>query len=365
MGCNILQEKGDIGLMNSVPERIIGLDLGDRWSKWVELNREGEEVSRGRIRTTKKAMCDFFSDKAGSRVALEAGTHSGWVSRLLIKLGCEVLVANSRQIPMVTEQVQKSDYLDAEMLARLARFDPKLLKPIRHREEEQQRDLVLLHVREQLVRNRTDQVNAVRGHLKQFGARAVKCDPSCFAKRVREQMPEELKPVLGGLLVSIQCQSDRIRELDRQIEQLCQEKYPETELLRQIRGVGALTALAFVLCLQSPEYFASNRKAGAYLGLVPRLKQTGESDPQLRITKAGNEMMRRLLVQSAHYILGPFGVDSDLRRHGEKLAAQGGKRAKKRAAVAVARKLAVLLLCFWRTGQVYEPLYNAQGRAAA
>lgn len=346
--------------MSSVAQKTIGLDLGDRWSKLVELDAEGEEVSRSRVRTSKESIKRSFADKGGYRVALEVGTHSGWVSRKLMKLGCEVLVANSRQIPMVTEQVQKSDYLDAEMLARLARFDPKLLKPIRHREVQQQVDLVLLRSREQLVRGRTDLINTVRGHLKQFGLRAVKCSTESFAARVSEQVPEQLGQALQPLLVTIQCQSDRIREMDQEIERLCAERYPETELLRQIRGVGALTALAFVLSLGSPEYFPSNRKAGPYLGLVPKLHQTGESDPELRISKAGNEMMRRLLVQSAHYILGPFGVDSDLRRHGEKLAAQGGKRARKRAAVAVARKLAVLLLCLWRTGQVYEPLYNAQ-----
>ena len=138
--------------------------------------------------------------------------------------------------------------------------------------------------------------------------------------------------------------------------------YPETDLLRQVEGVGALTALAFVLTLENPERFAKSRSVGAYLGLEPAQDQSGDRDPQRHISKEGDEMLRKLLVGSAHYILGPFGSDSDLRRHGEKIASRGGKNAKKRAAVAVARKLSVLLQRLWVTGEVYEPLRNAHWR---
>ena len=134
--------------------------------------------------------------------------------------------------------------------------------------------------------------------------------------------------------------------------------YPETELLRQVEGIGPLTALTFVLTLEDPSRFAKSRSVGAYLGLVPATDQSGDRDPQKRISKEGDEMMRRLLVGSAHYILGPLGSDSDLRRHGEKIASRGGKNSKKRAVVAVARKLSVLLHRLWVTGEVYEPLRN-------
>jgi transposase len=101
--------------------------------------------------------------------------------------------------------------------------------------------------------------------------------------------------------------------------------------------------------------------------LVPAKDRSGDSDPQKRISKEGDEMLRKLLVGSAHYVLGPFGSDSDLRRHGEKIASRGGKNAKKRAVVAVARKLSVLLHRLWVTAEVYDPLYNAsrpRGQAA-
>ena len=155
--------------------------------------------------------------------------------------------------------------------------------------------------------------------------------------------------------------TETIRDYERRIERVCKESYPrETGLLQQVPGVGALTSLTFVLTLEDPDRFETSRAVGAYLGLVPAQERSGERDPQKRISKEGDEMLRRLLVSSAHYILGPFGPDSDLRRHGEKIAGRGGKNAKKRAVVAVARKLSVLLHRLWITGEAYEPLHNAR-----
>ena len=155
----------------------------------------------------------------------------------------------------------------------------------------------------------------------------------------------------------------KITQMEQEIERLCEERYPETRLLRQVKGVGPITALAFVLVLEDPQRFATSRSVGAYLGLVPRQRTSGDSDPQLRITKTGDRMLRRLLVQSAQYILGPFGPDCDLRRYGERIALRGGMNAKKRAVVAVARKLSSLLFALWTSGSVYEPL--RQQRTAA
>jgi transposase len=150
--------------------------------------------------------------------------------------------------------------------------------------------------------------------------------------------------------------SEQIRQLDREVERLCQQEYQETELLRQVKGVGPLTSLAFVLVIEDTGRFKKARAVGSYLGLCPALDESGEQSPQLRISKEGDSMLRRLLVGSAQYLLGPHGQDSDLRRWGMKLAGRGGKNAKKRAVVAVARKLAVLLYVLWRGGEVYEPL---------
>ena len=140
--------------------------------------------------------------------------------------------------------------------------------------------------------------------------------------------------------------------------------YPEALLLQQISGVGPITALAFVLLVEDPRRFEQSREVGAYFGLVPRLDESSDSTPQLRITKAGDELGRRLLVSAAQYILGPFGPECDLRSHGEAIAQRGGKNAKKRAAVAVARKLAVLMHRLWIAKATYDPQYLAKKRVA-
>ena len=121
-----------------------------------------------------------------------------------------------------------------------------------------------------------------------------------------------------------------------------------------------MTALAYLLTLEEPGRFEQSRSVGAYVGLTPRRDQSGQTDKQLRITQCGDGYLRQLLVTSSHYILGPFGPDSDLRRYGLRIAERGGKNAKKRAVVAVARKLAVLLHHLWKTGVDYEPLRTAE-----
>jgi transposase len=189
-----------------------------------------------------------------------------------------------------------------------------------------------------------------------------KCPARSFHNRAPEHIPEALMPALGPILEQIGSLTQRIRDYERELETIAKEHYPETELLRQVEGIGPLTALSFVLTLEDPYRFERSRCVGAYLGLVPASDQSGERDPQRRISKEGDEMLRKLLVGSAHYILGPFGSDSDLRRHGEKIASRGGKNAKKRAVVAVARKLSVLLHHLWVSAEVYDPLYNTHRR---
>jgi transposase len=203
--------------------------------------------------------------------------------------------------------------------------------------------MAIIRSRQALVDCRTQLVNHVRGAVKSFGARLPKCPARSFHKRAQEHIPEALMPAPEPILEQIGSLTERILDYDRKLEAISEEHYPETELLRQVEGIGPLTALTFVLTIEDPYRFEKSRSVGAYLGLVPARDQSGERDPQRRISKEGDEMLRKLLVGSAHYILGPFGSDSDLRRHGEKIAARGGKNSKKRAAVAVARKLSVLL----------------------
>jgi transposase len=343
------------------PMTTVGLDLGDKYSYLCLIDlQSGEVMEEGRLRTTPEAFKRrFSSERPLMRIAIEAGTHSPWVSRVLEECGHEVLVANPRKIRLIYANKRKTDEIDAENLARLARVDPKLLYPLKHRGEESQAHMALIRSREALVGCRTQLVNHVRGAVKSFGARLPKCPARSFHKNVLEHIPEALMPALGPIVEQISSLTQRIRDYDRQLETISKERYPETQLLRQVEGIGPLTALTFVLTLEDPYRFEKSRSVGAYLGLVPATDRSGDRDPQKRISKEGDEMLRKLLVGSAHYILGPFGSDSDLRRHGEKIASRGGKNSKKRAAVAVARKLAVLLHSLWVSGELYEPLRNA------
>jgi transposase len=343
------------------PKVTAGLDLGDRYSYLCLIDTQcAEAIEEGRLRTSPEAIRRRFASEQPMRVAIEAGTHSPWVSRLLEELGHEVLVANPRRTRLIyTSRRKKTDRLDAESLARLARVDPKVLYSLKHRGEDSQAHLAIVRSREALVACRTQLVNHVRGALKSFGHRLPRCPARSFHKRAPEHIPEALLPALGPVLEQIGSLTQRIREYDLKLETLSEEHYPETHLLRQVEGIGPLTALTFVLTVEDPSRFAKSRSVGAYLGLVPARDQSGERDPQKRISKEGDEMLRKLLVSGAHYILGPFGNDSDLRRHGEKIASRGGKNAKKRAVVAVARKLAVLLHSLWLSAEVYEPLRNA------
>jgi transposase len=345
------------------PKTTAGLDLGDKYSYLCLIDTgSGEVIEEGRLRTTPEAIRRRFASERPLPIAIETGTHSPWVSRLLEECGHEVLVANARRLRLIYSNKRKTDEIDAENLARLARLDPKLLYPVRHRGEQSQAHMALIRSRQALVDCRTQLVNHVRGAVKSFGHRLPKCPARTFHKRVQEHIPEALLPALEPLLEQIASLTERIRDYDRRLVAISEEHYPETALLRQVEGIGPLTALTFVLTLEDPYRFEKSRSVGAYLGLVPATDRSGDSDPQKRISKEGDEMLRKLLVGSAHYVLGPFGSDSDLRRHGEKIASRGGKNAKKRAAVAVARKLSVLLHRLWVTAEVYDPLHNAHRR---
>jgi transposase len=281
----------------------------------------------------------------------------------LEECGHEVSVANARKLRLIYAKKPKTEEIDAENLARLARLDPKLLYPVRHRGEDAQAHMALIRSRQALIGCRTQLVNHVRGAVKSFGARLPKCPARSFHNKAPEHIPEALRPALEPVLEQIASLTERIRQYDRLLVAISKEHYPETELLRQVEGIGTLRALTFVLTLEDPYRFERSRSVGAYLGLVPATERSGERDPQRGISKEGDQMLRKLLVGSAHYILGPFGSDSDLRRHGQKIASRGAKNSKKRAAVGVARKLCVLLHCLWVvSGEVYEPLYNANRR---
>lgn len=347
--------------------RVIGLDVSDRKTEVCELGREtGDVLDRWRVETTPDRIAAAFESRQDiERIALEVGKQSPWLSRLLKDLGLTVTVANARKVGLIHQNRRKSDRVDAECLARLARADVKLLHPIEHRSRGAQVGLTTVRARDLLVRSRTQMINHVRGAVKSLGGKISKCSSRSFARRAMDELPKDLQPSLLPVLRTIQDLTERIDAYDRQIEERIRTEYPECELLLQVPGVGAVTALTYRLVIDDPKRFKRSRMVGAYVGLVPGQDQSGESSPELPITKTGDALLRRLLIQAAQYILGPFGKDCDLRRHGDKLESRGGKRAKRMAVVAVARKLAVLLHRLWIAGEVYDPLHVAKQQQEA
>jgi transposase len=340
----------------------IGIDLAEKKHTVCVLGADGEVLHRQEIANTRQGLERLIQRYPGALVVVESGTHSPWISRLLEAAGCRVLVGNPRKLRAIWARTNKSDVTDAEMLARLGRLDPKLLYPIHHRGEQAQRDLAQVKARDMLVQSRSTLVSHVRSIAKSLGERVPSSSTNAFPARARDHLSEELGAVVAPVLESIEVLSRQIKVYDQGIAALSATGYPETERLQQVPGVGPVTALAFVLTIEEPGRFVKSRSVGAFLGMTQRRDQSGETDRHLRITKAGDRYVRQLLVSCAHYILGPFGPECDLRRFGMKLMKRGGKNGKRRAVVAVARKLAVLLHRLWVTGAAYAPDYNRQAK---
>jgi transposase len=345
--------------------KTVGIDLGDKFSHYCVLADDGDVVEEGRIKTTPDGLTSHFQGLPKMRIALETGTHSAWVSQLLTSFDHEVIVANAGQIPTITGSDKKTDPNDAENLARFARFDPKLLHPVTHRDKNKQLDLTVIRLRARLVEVRTTLINSVRSTVKGFGARLPRCVADSFSTRVKESLPVELKELLQPLLDLIGDTTARIKAYDQDIEEVARKRYPEAGILRSVPGVGPIASLTFVLTIGDHSRFAASRDVGAYLGLRPKRSQSGDRDPQLRITKAGDGYLRKTLVQCSHYILGPLGPDSALRQWGLGLASRGGANGKKRAITAVTRKLSVLLHRLWMKREYYRPFPSESSACTA
>ncbi len=336
---------------------VMGIDLGDRFSQYAVIDGKGVIIEEGRVPTVSEGFTKLLGARQPMRVVIETGTPSPWVSRLVASFGHEVVVANSRKVKLISQSKNKRDRVDARMLARLGRADVELLSPVRHRSELTQRRRAWLLARDAAVQARTQLINHTRGIVKSLGQRLPSCSAESFVKKAVPSIPQTLQAALSPLVPVIEALTNAIRQYDQQLAALSREHYPITERLQQVAGVGPITALAYVLTLEDPGRFRGSRSVGAYLGLVPGTHESGEQVPQMHITKQGDVMMRRLLVNAAQYILGAFGPDCDLRRHGLRIAERGGKIAKKRAVVAVARKLAVLLHKLWTDQVDYDPFF--------
>ena len=333
----------------------LGLDLGDRSHHVCVMDATGQIVREGSLLNTRPALAKLMAEFPRATIAMEAGTHSPWISRYLTELGATVLVANPRKLHAISRSERKCDRRDAQMLARLARVDPALLHPIQHGSAQAQHDLLGLKLRDALVRTRVNLINAIRFTLKSLGHSVRNPSSESFHKTVLADVPADCLPVVQPLIAVLVQVTEQIKGMERDLVQRSKTDYPATQRLQQIAGVGPLTALCFVLKIGDPARFGRSRDVGAYLGLCPRRDQSGGTDKQLRISKCGDALLRRLLVSAAHYVLGPFGPPCALREHGQRLAGTGSAREKKRAVIAVARKLAVLLLSLWKHGTDYEP----------
>jgi transposase len=346
----------------------VGLDLGDRDSRYCILDEAGEKASEGKMATTKTGLDSTFGKMVPCRIALEVGTHSPWVSRHLAAMGHEVIVANPRKVKLITQSVKKNDRMDAEHLARLARVDPKLLSPIHHRGPEAQADLAVIRARAGLVDARTELINSARGLAKPMGERLPKCDADYVKESLADGLSAAAQTAIRPLLKSVEEINKQVQVYDQRIAAIG-ERYPEMKVLKQVHGVGTLIALTYILTLEDAQRFAHSREVGPYVGLTRKLRDSGDTQPELGISKAGDELLRRLLVQGAHCILRQGAPECDLKTWGMGMLQTSGKKVskqrKKKAVVAVARKLAVLLHHLWVTGEVYDPHYNRKAAAEA
>jgi transposase len=335
----------------------VGLDLGDRSSHYCILDEAGEVVSEGQLPTTTTGLSSLLGKLPASRVVMEVGTHSPWVSRHVAKMGHEVMVGNSHKLKLITQSVRKNDRVDARLLARLGRLDPQLLSPIQHRGKEAQADLAVIRARAELVEARTGLINCARGLAKPMGERLNKCEADKVTEGLAAGLSAEVRTAIGPVLKSVEALSAQIAACDATIEEIAQ-RYPEVKLLTQVKGVGTLIGLTFILTIEDAQRFQHSRDVGPFLGMQPKQRDSGNSQPQLGISKTEDRLLRTLLVQGAHCILRKRAPDSDLQAWGRAKMLSGGKNAKRRTIVAVARKLGVLLHRLWVTGEVYDPLHN-------
>ena len=336
-------------------KRVVGIDLSDQSFMYQELDRDGEVIGSGGGKLTRESVREFLRQRPkGTLVAFEAGGQSGWVRDEVVAAGHEAIVADPRQIPEVTKKRRRTDEVDAANLAHYAWLNPASLHPVQLRPSRQQAALAVIRLRAAMVEGRTMLINSMRGLVKLSGDRVAKCDADRFAERAMEQLPAELSATFLPTIQTIRHMTLQIAEYDKVIEEMADRDYPESRYLWQVPGVGKLTALDFVLTIGSPDRVARSRDVGPLLGLVPARRQSGEQDPHLGISKTGDRYLRKLLVQCAQRILGKRGADSALRQWGL-LHAGRTRPMKKRAVVAVARKLAVMLHRLWARQEAYRP----------
>jgi len=347
----------DTTAIATAPLRTIGLDLGDTSSALCVMNAQGHIDEESVLPTTKSALRKRFTRAERFRVVMEACGQSHWISGFLEELGHEVQVVNPRRLQLITDSVSKTDRNDARLLAKLGRADLDLLRPIHRRSDVCVRVRALLNARRSLVQARTRLINSIRGTAKLFGHKLRTSSAEGFVLTAKQGVPADLLEILQPQLDTLTALAQQVERYDIQIEKLGREEFPQTQLLRQIYGVGPQVALAFVAAIEDPKRFRRSRDVGPYLGLTPRREQSGGRDPRLRITKHGDSMLRSLLVTAATHIMRKQAPDSDLKRHALRIARGSGPRDQGRARIATARRLAVVMHHLLLTGEAYQPFH--------
>jgi len=344
----------------------VGLDLGDRRSRYCVLDQNGIVIQEESVPSTRDGLKRIPGAAAGSRIIIEVGAQSSWISRYLKELGFDVIVANARKVAMISKSTRKNDRMDAQTLARLGRVDPALLSPIRHRGEQSQRDLAVIRIRAEMVEQRTALINCARGTAKAMGERLPVRESDHFGVDMLagDKFSKALQQILKPLLTMIEHLSQQIAVYDEQIEAMAKQ-YPQVKVLTQLYGVGNLIGLTYLLTLEDPGRFPVSRDVGPYLGLVPKQRDSGNSQPQMHITKEGDRYLRKLLVQAAQCMLKKTAPETDLKRWAEGHFRPGDKQGKKKTVVGLARRIAVLLHKLWANGEVYDPNYQQKHKARA
>ena len=331
--------------------RHCGIDVHLKTSDLCLLSPAGKVLERERFASTQAGFRKQFEGVARMRVVMESGGSTPWIYRLLCALGHEVVVVNPRRLRLIAESTLKSDRIDAEILARLSRFDLELLRPVYQRSPAGQELRTKIRVRSTLVRTRVALINQIKGTLRSQGVRFSSMTASSFvAKWGEAKIPRAMRALLEPLVGAIGELTDRIEAVQRELVALSRSD-ELLERLQEVPGVGPLVSVSFLAWVDRVDRFKKSRDVGACLGLRPAVRASGGSLHSGHISREGDKEMRWLLVQAAHAALAVHR-DSALKRWGESLANQAGK---KKAIVAMARKLAVLLHRLWVTGESYRP----------
>lgn len=332
---------------------IVGFDLGKRNSQVCVQDENGELLAELRIKTTRDDLTTTFAKFPKAQVLIEASTSSDWVARVLEGIGCDVVVGDPRFSLMYaqTNKKVKNDKRDARALA-----DARRLKAFRraHRKSDAARELSgRIRVRAQLLRMRTKLINLVRAQCEREGVIVPACESKAFDDVVQGiQMEAVLFEVVSPAVVQISSLTKQLDELDKELKAIA-SAHSVARLLQTVHGVGPLTALAFIAAVDDPKRFENARELTSYLGLVPGENNSGDSKrPPHAITKTGDSTARSYLVEAAFSHTNRRAPESHLKSWYAKLTKD--KKSKKRAAVAVARRLARVLWAMWRDNKPFD-----------